>query len=151
MPTSFKAKAAALLFVSWGLMHVAGGGAILLGLADGTAEGYGVYKNTAGPFPEIAGAALGYLAYFLVGVGALVAAVGTTANWRNSPAGLALNTGLVLFVEAGLVYFLVLPGYVTWAEASVGLTIFALAALIGGRACHRTHGGAPRGRPHVPA
>jgi hypothetical protein len=131
-----KARIAASLFIGWGLMHIAGGAAILFALADGSQSGYAVYRNSAGSFPPISGAVLGYLAYSFLWLGALVVAVGATSNWHNSARGLALNTALVGLTDLGLVCFMVLPGYVTWMEASAGLLLFVAALILGGLACN---------------
>ncbi len=135
MSPSAKAKTGAALFILWGLIHVIGGGMILAALFDGPANAYGLYQNAAGSYPPIAGSVLGYLAYGFIWIGALVAVVGAISNWRNSAMGLALNTALVGLTDFGLVFFLVIPGYVSWAEASVGIIIFLVAATFGGLAC----------------
>jgi len=132
---SAQAKIGAVLFVLWGLMHAVGGGMILAALSDGPAAAYGVYRDAIGSYPPIAGSVLGYLAYCFIWIGALVAVVAAISNWRNSALGLALNTALVGLTDIGLVVFLVLPGHVTWTEASVGIVVFLAAVLFGGLAC----------------
>jgi len=131
-----KARIAAALFIAWGLMHMVGGAMILFALTDGPEIGSAVYHDAMGPFPPVAGAALSYLAYSFLWLGALVAIIGATSNWHNSARGLALNTALVGLTDLGQVCFMVLPGYVAWTEAAGGLLLFAAAAILGGLACN---------------
>jgi hypothetical protein len=137
------ARTGAVLFILWGLLHMVGGGAILTALSESVSSAFGLYQQSGGEYPPVAGAVLGYLAYSFLWIGALVAIIGVTLNWQNSTLGLALNTALVGLTDLGLVIFLVIPGYVTWPEASVGIALFILAVVIGGLAC-RDGGTAPR-------
>jgi hypothetical protein len=138
MNTTFLARTGAILFVLWGLLHVVGGGAILLALGDGAASGFAVYQSSTGTYPPLAGAVLGYLAFTFVWIGAAVTVVGVRLNWRNSAAGLALNTVIAGLTDIGLVVFLVFPGYVTWPEASIGIALLLAAAFVSGIACRAT-------------
>jgi len=136
------AKIGATAFVLWGLLHIVGGSAILVALGDSPAAGYAIYQESAAPYTALAGSVLGYLAYGFVWIAAIVTYVGIRLNWRNSQAGLALNTALVGLTDLGLVVFLVLPGYLGWGDASPGLVLFAVGAIAGGIACNAAHGGA---------
>ena len=135
MSTTTYARIGAVFFVLWGLLHIVGGGAILAAAAGGAEAGYAIYQNSAGPFPPVAGAILSYFAFQLVWLGALVAAIGATLNWRNSALGLALNTALAGLTDLGLVIFLAVPGYVSWPEAAIGIVLFLVAAVAGGIGC----------------
>jgi hypothetical protein len=119
----------------WGLLHILGGGVILAALGDSPEAGFAVYQQSGGTYPPLAGTVLGYLAYGFAWTGLLVILVAAIGNWRNSAPSLALNTALVGFTDLGLVNFLLLPGYVGWAEASPGLVLFLLAVIAGGMAC----------------
>lgn len=128
----------AIAFSLWGLLHVVGSGFILTQLATGgAAAAYDVYGVTEPPDQAIAGAALGYMSYFVAIFGLVVCGVALRLNWRNSERGLALNTALVLIVELGLVIFLILPGHVSLAEALPGFILFLAGATLGGVACQR--------------
>ncbi|MGE0556869.1 MAG: hypothetical protein AB7E73_01750 [Burkholderiales bacterium] len=134
-----KARTGAVLFMLWGLLHVVGGAVILAALTDGAESAYALYQNGIGVYPAIAGFVLGYLAYCLICMGIVVAAVGAMANWRNSANGLALNTIIVGLTEIGLVGFLIVPGYVSWTEAVPGMLLFMAAVTLGGIACRNCH------------
>ena len=129
------AKTGAVLFVLWGVLHMLGGAAILAAAAGSPDAGYATYDPAASGYTALAGDVLAYLAWGFAWIGALVAWVAIRYNWRNSEAGLALNTVLVGLTDLGLLLFLVLPGHLGWAEASPGLALFAAAALAGGFAC----------------
>lgn len=133
--TNVLAKIGAALFVAWGAIHVLGGVAILSALSESVAAGFATYRNSGQSYDGLAGAVLGYFAFLLVGIGLAAAAIGGAVNWRNSQSGLAINTAMIGFTEVGLVWFLVLPGYVSWSQASVGLVPFLLAAVLSGIAC----------------
>jgi len=130
-------------FVLWGLVHVLGGTSILLALHDGADAAYAAYRNSSGAHDALSGSILGYFAYLLVCIGMAVAVVGATLNRRNSRAGLAINTAVVAVTEIGLLYFLVVPGFVSWGEASVGLVPFVLAAVASGIPCRSAHSVSP--------
>jgi hypothetical protein len=128
----------AVLFILWALLHISGGFMILIALGSGdAAEAFGLYKQADGAFPPITGAVLGYLAYCFVVIGGLVGVVAAVANWRNSALGLAMNTAVAGLAEIGLAWFLVIPGYVSWAEASAGMVLFLLATVFGGIGCRK--------------
>ena len=128
-------KIGAVFFVAWGLIHVIGGASILAALGDGVDSGYATYRNSSGSYDPLAGSVLGYFAYLLVCIGLAVAAMGATMNWKNSQSGLAVNTAVIAVTEIGLVYFLVVPGFVSWSEASIGFAPFFVAAAASGIAC----------------
>ena len=128
-------KTGAVFFVVWGLIHVIGGASILAALGDGADSGYATYRSSTGSYDPLAGSVLGYFAYLLVCIGLVVAAVGVTLNWKNSQSGLAVNTAVIAVTEIGLIYFLVVPGFVSWSEASIGFAPFVIAAVASGIAC----------------
>jgi len=126
------AKIGATCFVLWGLLHIVGGAAILLALDNGPEQGFALYNNYEGSYTALAGAILGYFAYLLVCIAVAVTLVGGWLNWQNSWSGLVANLILVGLTDVGLLLFLVIPGFVSWGEATVGLTLFAIAALSSG-------------------
>ena len=136
MSTQLKARTGAVLFILWGLIHIAGGGTIIAATLQGAEAGYAIYQNSAGNYPAIAGNALAYLAYFFVCAGVATVAIGATLNWRNSELGLAINTTIAGITDLGLVIFFAVPGYVSWLEASIGILLFFGAAILGGWACN---------------
>ncbi len=144
------AKIGAVFFILWGLIHIIGGGAILLAVAESPAQGFAVYGDTVSTYTQLAGSVLGYLAYGFVWIAVLVTYIGVRYNWHNSQTGLALNTALVGMTDVGLLLFLVIPGFLSWGNASPGLLLFAGAVVFGGLACKSAHNDSPsasQGRP----
>ncbi len=123
-------KLSAIAFVVWGVLHIAGGSAILAALANGPAAGYAFYANAAGDYPAAAGAILAYNSFAILWTGAIVAVVAVLLTWRDNPAGTYINLALTGLSEVGLIVFLILPGFVPWAQASLGLVPFIAAALL---------------------
>lgn len=135
MGTMTKARIGAILFGLWGILHVIGGGSILAALSESPEAGFAVYRDSAGPFPAIAGSILGYLAFLIVAAGLAVTFFAWRLNWRNSALGLGVNTAVAGVLDVGLLVFLLRPGYVSLGEASIGIGLLILAAAIGGIAC----------------
>jgi hypothetical protein len=133
------AKTGAVFFILWGLLHILGGSMILMAVGESPAAGYAIYEESTAGYTQLAGSVLGYLAYSFIWVAVVVTYVGIRYNWRNSAAGLMLNTALVGLTDVGLIIFLVLPGFVGWGEASPGLVLFAGGAIFGGIACQSAH------------
>jgi hypothetical protein len=138
------AKIGATSFILWGLLHIVGGSAILLAVTESPEAGFAMYNAPAAPYTALAGSVLGYLAYGFVWIAVVVTYVGVRYNWRNSQQGLALNTALVGLTDIGLIVFLVLPGFLSWGEASPGLLLFASGAIAGGIGCTMAESG-PQG------
>lgn len=135
MQTKTKSRIGAILFGLWGILHIVGGGSILAAVAESPATGFAVYRDSAGTFPAIAGSILGYLAFLIAVAGLAVTLVAWRLNWRNSALGLGVNTAIAGVLDLGLVLFLLLPGYVSVGEASIGVSLLIAATLFGGIAC----------------
>lgn len=133
------AKGGAVCFVLWGALHVVGGGMLLLALQQGPEAGFAAYRAPEAAYSALAGAILGYFAYGLVCIGGAVAVIAVRLNWKNSQSGLAANTVLIGLTEVGLILFLLIPGYVPFAQALPGLLLLAGALVMGGLACSREH------------
>ncbi len=133
------AKVGAVFFILWGLLHIVGGGAIVMAAAESPAQGFAMYGEHSVAYTQLAGSVLGYLAYGFVWIAVLVTYIGIRYNWRNSKDGLALNTVLVGMTDLGLMIYLVMPGFVSWGNASPGLLLFAGGVVFGGLACRSVH------------
>jgi hypothetical protein len=133
------ARTGAVFFILWGVIHVIGGIAILLAAAQSPEQGFAIYGAHDAIYTPLAGSVLGYLAYGFVWIAVLVIVIGVRFNWQNSQNGLALNTVLVGLTDIGLVLFLVLPGHLSWGDASPGLLLFAGGVIFGGIACNSAH------------
>ena len=141
------AKIGAIFFISWGLIHIIGGGAILVAVAESPAQGFAIYGAHNDSYTELAGGVLAYLAYGFVWIAVLVTYIGARYNWQNNQLGLALNTLLVGMTDIGLIVFLVLPGFMSWGNASPGLLLFIGAVVFGGIACDSVHNNRNPSRP----
>ncbi|WP_298984088.1 hypothetical protein [uncultured Roseibium sp.] len=132
------ARFGAIGFCLWGLLHVVGAAYILITThTSGPGAGYMIYGHDGAALPAAAGGILSYFAYLLAISGLTSIFVALKFNWSNSQVGLTLNTMLVAAVELGLVLFLILPGYLSIADALPGLGLFGFAAIFGGVACRR--------------
>ncbi|MEQ9398301.1 MAG: hypothetical protein RJQ04_03945 [Longimicrobiales bacterium] len=145
-------RTAAVLFLLWGLVHVAGGAVMLATLGDG-AEAYlrtvATVDPSAAALTPPAGspavAILGFHAWNILWVGLCVSAIALTLNLRGSRAGYWINLALVSGADVGLILFLVLPGVMTWGTAAPGLGLWLPAAAAGFVALRtRTPAGDPR-------
>ena len=134
------ARLGAIAFALWGLLHIAGGGAILAALAESPASGFAVYLGAAQAYDPLAGQILAYLAFVLCASGIAVVGVAILLNWRNSALGLAINTGIAGVLDLGLIVFLALPGFVTWPEASLGIGLLVAGAVLAGIGCRVPNG-----------
>lgn len=133
------ARIGATFFILWGLLHVAGGMSILWAVSESPEQGFAIYEKSSAPYTLLAGSILSYLAYSLVWIGVIVTIVGIRYNWNNNRYGLMINTTLIGMTDLGLIAFLVLPGFVSWAEAASGLLLLVGAVIFGGVACRSEH------------
>jgi len=138
MKRSTAARIGAMAFLAWGLVHVAGGGMLLLERAErGPAAALRMIGSgiSASLLPArvdpVTGAALTFHFWNLAWIGGFVAAVAVSLNWSNSRAGFWINLGVVAAADAGMVATLMLPGVISPAEGSVGLILAATAAIFG--------------------
>lgn len=126
-------------FLLWGLLHVVGGGAILLSLSESPEAGFSFYRGAGDTQSPLAGAVLGYLAYGFAMSGLAVSTIAVMASRLNSAAGLAANSLLVVAVEVGLILFLLLPGHLGFTDALPGLILATVGIVFGGLACRGGH------------
>lgn len=138
MKTTTAARIGAVAFLLWGLVHVAGGAALLGALADGGPVALRMLGSGVSPsllpaaLDPVSGAVLAFHFWNLVWIGVIVAAVAVCLNWRGSRAGFWINLGVVAAADAGMVATLLLPGLISPAEGAVGLVLAAVAATFGG-------------------
>lgn len=133
------ARIGAAAFLLWGLVHVAGGAALLRALsAGGPAKALRMMGSGVSPsllparLDPVSGAAVAFHFWNLLWIGAFVAFVAVFLNWRNSRAGFWINLGVVAAADAGMVATLLRPGLISPAEGAVGLSLAAAAAIFGG-------------------
>jgi hypothetical protein len=75
-----------------------------------------------------AAAVLGYHAFNILWIGALVAVIAVRYNWKNDPRGYWANMLLAGLMDAGLVVFMLSPGIIAWTDGMIGLTLFGIGA-----------------------
>jgi hypothetical protein len=137
------AKVGAAFFAAWGLLHVVGGGAMLMAAGQG-ADAYLAMVATALP-PELRGSASGpavpavlaYHAFNLVWIGGVVTVVALALVRKNDRVGFAVAAALVTLTDLGLVVFHLGPGVMTWGTAIPGIGLWALAMVTAGPAALR--------------
>ncbi|MEP3274774.1 MAG: hypothetical protein ABJO38_00135, partial [Stappiaceae bacterium] len=125
-------------FILWGILHLVGGGMILMAAWNDPDAGFAAYSTASGGYDALAGDILGYFAYGLVALGAIAAIIGVRGNLKNDETALLANTVLVLLTEIGLIVFLLLPDHLSLLDASPGLILGLVGIVAGGLACHRT-------------
>ncbi|HXI22006.1 MAG TPA: hypothetical protein VNH46_13010 [Gemmatimonadales bacterium] len=130
------ARAGAVFYALWGLLHVAGGAVQLA-----TLRGHGGIALTrliasgrpldpgVGTVPDAAAAFMGMGAFNILWIGLLVTVVAVTLNRRNSRLGYWLNLGIVGATDLGLLVALLLPGTMAWSDGGLGLGLY-FAALV---------------------
>ncbi|MBX7058458.1 MAG: hypothetical protein K1X75_10375 [Leptospirales bacterium] len=129
------ARIAALLFLIWGLLHVAGGLTMLLA-ANTSVDAYLQLLSDGAEASGIENVAIGkvfaFHAFNLLWMGALCIWIVWRFNWRNRPEGLWLNLMLIGLADAGLLLFMVGSGVMPIANAWLGpaLLLLALGAVL---------------------
>jgi len=122
------AKIGAVFFGLWGLLHTIGGGAMLATSIGGIEDGFGLFLKSAGSDGALANAILQYHSFNILWFGIASTVVAATMNWKNSRPGLYFNLAIAGLADLGLVLFMLLPGYLSWANGSQGIVLFLLAA-----------------------
>lgn len=72
-------------------------------------------------------AALSFHSYNLIWFGLLAFVVAILLNWRNSLTGYLVNLVVVGADDLGLMWFLILPGHLTFGDAGLGPVLFVVA------------------------
>lgn len=124
-------KIGAVSYALWGLLHIWAGGLMLIADAPTQLD----YLSTASlPMEELprelealVHAGLSFHAYNLVWFGLLALVVAVLLNWRNSVTGYWVNLVVVGADDLGLLWFLILPGHLSFGEAGLGPVLFAIA------------------------
>jgi hypothetical protein len=91
--------------------------------------GSAVASSVPETLPAVVGGVGAFHAFNLVWIGLLVIVVAAKLNWHNSRTGAWLNGTLAGMADLGLVVFLLLPGYMPWAEGAPGIVLFVPALL----------------------
>ncbi len=124
-------KIGAILYMIWGLIHVIGGVSILF---ESTVAGRISMQASARSTEEFAAIVdpavngiVGYHGFNLIWFGVFAFVVSATLIWRNLELGYWLNFLILGVIEIGLINFMLLPGFMKWADGSIGLTLYLFA------------------------
>lgn len=137
-------KLGAIFYVLWGLLHVAGGAAILTADAQTQLAMFGTdaaATDTVQAPGAVVHAALSFHAYNLLWMGLLATGIAIVLNWKNSTVGYWMNMAIVGAADIGLIVFLLVPGYMAVLDGAPGPTLWVLAAVfttIGLRSARKT-------------
>ncbi len=128
------AKAGAIFYALWGLLHVVGGAVQLATLSGEGGAALTRMISSGAPLteasaqvPAAAARFMGMGAYNILWIGALVTMIATALNWQNSRLGYWLNLGIVGATDLGLLVALLLPGTMAWSDGGLGISLFLLA------------------------
>lgn len=117
---AWAAKAAALCFAGWGVLHIWVG---LMLLAGPLSRGLGQGRLTA--------SAMMYYSFVVV-LGVLVTAVAVRLNWRNDAGGYWINGFVVASTDLIFIAVMMAPGYITFSQGVSGPALAVPAIVLGG-------------------
>lgn len=134
------AKAGAVFYLLWGLLHVAGG---VLMLSASSVDMGSYLQVLVGEQSALAGVAtnhaaataaslqvFAYHAFNLTWLGILVSVVAAVSNWKNQASGFWFNLALVGLIDLGLIVFMVVPGVIPRSDPWwLGPALYVLAAI----------------------
>lgn len=125
-------KIAAILYLLWGVIHIAGGAVMLnasstgadafLQLLTGNASAGLIATSSAqtGPGLLATSKVFAFHSFNLIWLGLLASVIAVRLNWKNSSFGHWLNLAIVGFADLGLILFMVLPGVIRLSDAWIG-------------------------------
>lgn len=126
--SKFANRIGAVFYCLWGLLHIAGGLAIMSAANPTDQIALQASARHISEFSSISGDAvigvLNYHAYNLLWFGIFAIVVAIVLIWRNLHLGYWLNFLVIGAVEFGLVSFMLVPGNMKWADGSIGLGLF---------------------------
>ncbi len=128
-------KIGAIAYMLWGLLHIVGGMMLYLTLKNEGITNLLYMLGTAIPkhhVPEIAsGSTVDGLAAFhawnITGFGIISLLTAIMLNWKNNRTGYWMNLGVVATADLGLVFTLIIPGYMHLTDGLPGIILFLLA------------------------
>jgi len=129
-------KIGAVLYVIWGVLHVAFGATMLYTLSAEGGTSVLAIVGSAVPYADlpqnldgIANAILGQHSWNLLWFGLFAIIVGVKMNWKNSRLGYWLNLGFVSAADIAFVIAILIPGYITLADGLAGPLLWIMAAI----------------------
>lgn len=137
-------KIGAVFYLLWGVIHIIGGSTILFQEDSSLQIAMQATAIPFGEFQEYSNGALhgilSYHAFNIVWFGAFAIIIAVLYNWKNNSFGYWLNLLVLGVIELGLLFFLLIPGYMSWSDGGIGLSLFLIAAVfstIGMRTSHQ--------------
>ena len=125
--TRWQRRIAIGALVAWGVLHVVGGGALVATAYTngaraalellGTGARAGAFAAEPAP---VAQGVLGFHGFNLLVAGAAVLALAVRAARRDWPRGVTTSFALILAADAGLVLFMLAPGYMSLTDGIWG-------------------------------
>jgi hypothetical protein len=131
-------KIAAVVYVLWGLIHIAGGAAMLNACSQGadafvqmlsgnSSATLGAGALQASPGLKATTEVFAFHSFNIICLGILSIFAAIFLNWKNSRAGYWLNLAIVGFADLGLILFMVAPGVMQISDAWIGPVLFVFA------------------------
>ncbi len=129
-------KIAAIAYLLWGVIHVAGGAVMLTASLNGAQEFVRVQTGDellsfTGPEEQLSRTAsegvFAFHAFNIVWIGVLSSVIAVRMNWQGK--GFRLNMALVGLTDLGLILFIVGRGIMSWSGAWPGPLLFVVALL----------------------
>lgn len=132
-------KIAAVAYLLWGLVHVAGGGAMLrAALSDPdtflsmlTGNETAVLMQARASGGDIAllstNEVFAFHSFNIIWIGTVACVIAVRMNWKNSRIGYWFNMALVGFADVGLILFMIVPGVMDISDAWIGPLLFVIA------------------------
>ena len=118
-------KIGAVFYVLWGIIHVIGGSTILFQEDSSLQIAMQATAIPLGEFQEFSNSALhgilSYHAFNIVWFGIFAILVSVLLKWKNSAFGYWINLLVLSAIELGLLFFLLIPGYMSWSDGGIGL------------------------------
>lgn len=135
------AKIGAVLYLLWGLLHIAGG-LLMLSASSVNMGSYlqvlmgqqSVLTNVSTNSEAATSATMhvfAYHAFNLTWLGVLVSVIAVVSNWKNQASGFWFNLALVGLIDLGLIVFMVVPGVIPSSDPWwLGPVLYVVAVII---------------------
>jgi len=128
----------AVAYILWGLVHIAGGLAMLSVSSEGPTPFLQMLTENSSivvPEPENSFVTLAtkevfaFHSFNIVWMGLLATVIAVRMNWKNSVTGYWMNMAIVGFADLGLIIFMVVPGVIHITDAWIGPLLFIVAII----------------------
>lgn len=134
------ARAGAIMYVLWGILHIVVGAIPLISLLNrGPAAMFSFYNLEIDPVAvgaqwQHAANLVAEHALELIAFGIMAIIVAVALNWQNDPLGFWLNFIVLGIVDLAFVFSEMVPGYVSVGQTIIGPVLYVLGAVLTGAA-----------------